>query len=128
MSGQLFKTLQRSSLLDGGNVAYLESLYETWLQDQDAVAPHWRDYFGALPAVNGQVRADLSHAGIRAEFSRLTGRLRGHRIARMTGARLAHQGRQVRVGKDGPPHGSTPPNGPVRREILGDRPVISAPL
>ena len=60
MSGQLFKTLQRSSLLDGGNVAYLESLYETWLQDPDAVAPHWRDYFGALPAVNGQVRSDLS--------------------------------------------------------------------
>jgi 2-oxoglutarate dehydrogenase E1 component len=97
MSGQLFKTLQRSSLLDGGNVAYLESLYETWLQDPDAVAPHWRDYFGALPAVNGQVRSDLSHAGIRAEFSRLTGRLRGHRIAHMTGARLAHQSRQVRV-------------------------------
>jgi 2-oxoglutarate dehydrogenase E1 component len=97
MSGQLFKTLRRSSLLDGGNVAYLESLYESWLQDRESVAPHWRDYFDGLPAVDGQDGRDLSHAGIRTEFSHLTGRLRGHRIARMTGARLAHESKQVRV-------------------------------
>ena len=50
MSGQLFQTLRRSSLLDGGNVAYLESLYESWLQDRESIAPHWRDYFDGLPA------------------------------------------------------------------------------
>ncbi|MEN8106722.1 MAG: 2-oxoglutarate dehydrogenase E1 component [Pseudomonadota bacterium] len=97
MSGQLFKTLQRSSLLDGGNVAYVEALYESWMQDPDSVAPHWREYFRELPAVNGHTHADISHAEIKAEFSRLTGRLRGHRIARMTGARLAHESKQVRV-------------------------------
>ena len=84
-------------MLDGGNVVYLESLYENWLHDPDSVAPQWRDYFDALPVVNGQVSKDLSHAGIQAEFSHLTGRLRGHRIARMTGARLAHESKQVRV-------------------------------
>jgi 2-oxoglutarate dehydrogenase E1 component len=97
MSGQLFKALRRSSLLDGGNVVYVESLYENWLQDPDSVASQWREYFDALPVVNGQDSKELSHAGIQAEFSRLTGRLRGHRIARMTGARLAHESKQVRV-------------------------------
>ena len=77
MSGQLFKTLRRSSLLDGGNVVYLESLYENWLHDPDSVALHWCDYFDALPTVNGHADKDLSHAGLQAEFSRLTGRLRG---------------------------------------------------
>ncbi len=91
------RTLQRSSLLDGGNVAYLEALYETWLKDPDAVAPHWRQYFEALPRVNGYPAADVSHADIREEFSRLTGRLHGQRIARLTDTRLEHEEKQVRV-------------------------------
>jgi 2-oxoglutarate dehydrogenase E1 component len=90
-------TLQRSSLLDGGNVAYLEALYETWLKEPAAVAPHWRQYFEALPRVNGYPAYDLSHAGIREEFSRLTGRLHGQRIARLTDTRLEHEKKQVRV-------------------------------
>ena len=91
------KTLQRSSLLDGGNVAYLDALYETWLRDPAALAPRWRQYFDALPRVDGYASADVSHAAIREEFSRLTGRLRGGRIARLTDARLVHENKQIRV-------------------------------
>ena len=37
MSKQGMKVLQKTSLLDGDNGAYLESLYESWLQDDDSV-------------------------------------------------------------------------------------------
>ncbi len=91
------QALQRTSLLDGGNGAYLESLYESYLQDPDSVDDHWRNYFDALPGVNGHDAGDVVHSELRREFSRLTGRLRGHRIARLTGARLDHERKQVRV-------------------------------
>ena len=97
MSKQGMKVLQKTSLLDGDNGAYLESLYESWLQDDDSVPENWRDYFAGLPQVNGQARDDILHSELRREFSQLTGRLRGHRIARLTGARLAHESKQVRV-------------------------------
>jgi len=97
MSETLMTRLQRSSLLSGGNMVWLESLYESWLENPDAVAPHWRRYFSGLPQVNGQRDGDISHAGLRKEFGRLTGRLRGHRIASLTGSRLAYENKQVRV-------------------------------
>jgi 2-oxoglutarate dehydrogenase E1 component len=97
MSKQWMKMLQQTSLLDGGSGAYLESLYESWLRDPDTVPDNWCEYFDGLPQVNGQERGDILHSELRREFSRLTGRLRGHRISRLTGARLEHERKQVRV-------------------------------
>jgi 2-oxoglutarate dehydrogenase E1 component len=97
MSKQWMKALQQTSLLDGGNGAYLEALYESWLRDPDSVTENWRDYFSGLPRVNGQESPDFIHSELRQEFSQLTGRLRGHRIARLTGARLDQERKQVRV-------------------------------
>lgn len=88
--------LQRTSLLDGGNAAYLEEIYEAWLQNPDTVEPGWRNWFEALPATNGD-GTEISHAECRREFGQLTGRLRGHRMASLGGARLAHEQKQVRV-------------------------------
>jgi 2-oxoglutarate dehydrogenase E1 component len=64
----------RSSHLAAGNAAYLEQLYEAWLQDPAGVDSAWRRYFETLPPVNGAVR-DESHFGIRKA---LAGRVRGH--------------------------------------------------
>jgi 2-oxoglutarate dehydrogenase E1 component len=97
MSKQWMKALQQTSLLDGGNGAWLEAMYESWLRDPDSVTTNWRDYFAGLPRVNGQGDGDVFHSELRREFSRLTGRLRGHRIARLTGARLQQERKQVRV-------------------------------
>jgi 2-oxoglutarate dehydrogenase E1 component len=97
MSGHQMKLLQRSSLLDGGNVAYLDALYETWLRDPGSVAEHWRHYFSGLPRINDHTSPDALHSEIRDEFSRLTGRLRGHRLAGLAGTRLAHENKQIRV-------------------------------
>ena len=97
MGKQWMKLLQRTSLLDGGNGAYLEALYESWLRNPGSVSEHWHEYFDGLPRVNGQEQGDIFHSELRREFSRLTGRLRGHRIAHQTGARLEHERKQVRV-------------------------------
>ncbi len=54
-----------SAYLDGGNAAYLESLYENYLSDPNSVAAEWRDVFKQLPAVNGYEQA---HADIKEQF------------------------------------------------------------
>jgi len=97
MSKQWMNMLQQTSLLDGGSGAYLESLYESWLRDPGSLPEKWCEYFDGLPQVNGQDSGDILHSELRREFSRLTGRLRGHRIACMTGARLGQERKQVRV-------------------------------
>ncbi|HEY5739977.1 MAG TPA: thiamine pyrophosphate-dependent enzyme, partial [Gammaproteobacteria bacterium] len=97
MSRQWMKALQQASLLDGGNGAWLESLYESWQEDPASVDQQWRPFFEQLPRVNGHVQDEVRHSELRAEFSRLTGRLRGHRIARLTGTRLLQERKQVRV-------------------------------
>jgi len=97
MSKQWMKALQQTSLLDGGNGAYLEALYESWMHDPHNVPENWRKYFEELPRVNGQEQGDVFHSELRQEFSQLTGRLRGHRIARLTAVRLEQERKQVRV-------------------------------
>lgn len=89
--------LQRSSLLDGTNGTWLEDLYERWLRDPDSVDERWHAWFGALPRVNGQVTESVLHSEVREEFAKLTGHLRGHRIARVTESRLEFERKQVRV-------------------------------
>ena len=40
-----------TSHISGGNAEYVDALYEVYLQDPNAVAPEWRDYFDQLPRV-----------------------------------------------------------------------------
>ncbi|AOU96656.1 2-oxoglutarate dehydrogenase E1 component [Acidihalobacter yilgarnensis] len=57
-----------SSLLYGSNADYLEALFETYLKSPDTIPPAWRQYFDALPRVNGH-QTDIAHAPIRAQFT-----------------------------------------------------------
>lgn len=65
-------TLERQwqeSLLDGDNYAYLETVYEQYLEDPGSVSAAWREYFQTLPRVNGQPPGqEPLHSQIRAEF------------------------------------------------------------
>ena len=56
-----------SSHIAGGNVAYVEELYEQYLRDPDSVDVQWRNYFEQLPPVNG-AGVDVSHSAIQAQF------------------------------------------------------------
>ena len=59
-----------SSHLAGGNAAYLEQLYESYLRDPSSIDPAWRNYFETLPRVNGALH-DVSHATVRENFRQL---------------------------------------------------------
>jgi len=97
MRGQTMQAQRRTSLLNGGNGAYLETLYESWLQDPESIPPNWRVYFAALPRVNGQDGMDALHSALRREFSRITAISRPRRGERLAGSRLAQERKQVRV-------------------------------
>lgn len=59
--------LWKDSYLSGGNEAYLEGLYETYLKSPDNLAPEWQHYFNGL----SKTHSDVSHADIREYFEKL---------------------------------------------------------
>src|SRR5690348_616813 len=59
-----------SSPLAGANAAYVEDLYEQYLQDPHSVEPRWRQFFETLPSPNGPGQ-DISHAAVRDYFRSL---------------------------------------------------------
>lgn len=60
--------LYDSSLFYGGNAAYIETLYETYLEAADAVPEQWRKLFDHL---NGDGHADVIHGPIVERFRRM---------------------------------------------------------
>jgi 2-oxoglutarate dehydrogenase E1 component len=57
--------LFESTPLSGGNAAFVEDLYERFLEDADSVAPEWRAWFRGLAPADGPA-ADVAHGPIRA--------------------------------------------------------------
>ncbi len=88
----------RSSHFSGGNAAYIEELYETYLHEPNSVPEEWSSFFDSLPRTNGSVKPDISHATIIQHFELL-----GRRQARPTpapgsgGIHLEHERKQVKV-------------------------------
>jgi 2-oxoglutarate dehydrogenase E1 component len=67
----LFEKLYRSTPLQGANAAYVEALYEAYLEDPASVPVPWRAYFDTLGA-----QSDVAHGPIvRAVASRVRGRI-----------------------------------------------------
>ena len=46
----------KSSHLAGGNLHYLDELYETYISDPNNVPNEWQQYFDSLPRVEGAIR------------------------------------------------------------------------
>ena len=63
-----------TSHIAGGNAEYIEALYEAYLQDPNAIAPQWRDYFDQLPLVPSDTHAmhDVPHSVLRERFARIS--------------------------------------------------------
>ena len=47
-----------SSHISGGNLEYIEELYEAYLVDPAAVSEQWRKYFNDLPGVSGSSQSE----------------------------------------------------------------------
>ncbi|MGB2359584.1 MAG: thiamine pyrophosphate-dependent enzyme, partial [Porticoccaceae bacterium] len=94
----LMEQFLRSSHFSGGNAAYIEELYETYLHEPNSVPEEWSSFFDSLPRTNGSVTPDISHATIIQHFELL-----GRRQARPMpapgsgGIHLEHERKQVKV-------------------------------
>lgn len=62
--------LQKTALLDAGNSAYLEQLYDDYLKNPASVSTEWQQYFEKLPLVDGVV-SETSHLDIQAAFKQM---------------------------------------------------------
>jgi 2-oxoglutarate dehydrogenase E1 component len=60
--------MEPASGLYSGNAAFIEGLYESYLEDRNAVSPEWQDYFDRLQGELGAGERDKSHAGTRARM------------------------------------------------------------
>ncbi len=89
--------LWSSSHISGGNAAYVEDLYESFLLDPNSISEQWRSYFEKLPRVDGNVSQDVPHSTIRNQFVQL-GKVRSRplSVAADTGV-TEHERKQVRV-------------------------------
>jgi 2-oxoglutarate dehydrogenase E1 component len=63
----LIKQFSQSSHIAGGNAAFVEELYETWLADPAAVSAEWRSYFDGL---KGREAGDVPHSLVMADIMR----------------------------------------------------------
>lgn len=98
MTDSFMQRMQRSSHLGGLNAAYIEDLYETYLEDPGAVAEVWRSYFETLPVVEGAIGADTPHSSVVQHFERLgRNRLKAKPEKVATHISNEHQVRQMRV-------------------------------
>ena len=98
MAESFLERMQRSSHLAGSNVAYVEELYETFLEDPLGVPVGWRDYFAALPGVEGSEHADVPHSRVIQHFERLgRNRLKARPERESTLVQNAHEQKQMRV-------------------------------
>ena len=96
MQESLMELFRRTSHIAGGNAAYVEELYESYIQDPSTVSTEWREYFEKLPRVNGAV--DVPHSEI-IKYFELLGRNRARpSVAPGEGAaNIAHERKQVEV-------------------------------
>jgi 2-oxoglutarate dehydrogenase E1 component len=98
MAESFLEQMRKSSHLAGGNVAYIEALYETYLEDPNAVPPEWRTYFEKLPRVDGVVAADLPHSTVIRHFERVgRNRLRARPQRVSSEVSSEHERKQMRV-------------------------------
>ncbi len=61
--------LLQSSHTSGSNTAYLENLYEQYLDDPSSLSADWKSYFDALPG--SKTKSDTSHQAIIQKFKNL---------------------------------------------------------
>jgi 2-oxoglutarate dehydrogenase E1 component len=94
------EALWRSSHIAGGNATYVESLYESYLQDPNGVPEEWRDYFDRLPMVDSKVSQieEIPHSVVRDRFAQIGKmRVRTEATVQHDSQATEYERKQVRV-------------------------------
>ena len=63
----VMKAWLESSHLGGGNMAYVDELYESYLAEPTSVSDEWREFFAKLPKIDG-VDLEVRHADVRQQY------------------------------------------------------------
>jgi 2-oxoglutarate dehydrogenase E1 component len=87
----------KSAHLYGGNLSYVEQLYETYLMDPNAIPQEWREEFDRLPKIGDNITQDVPHSTIREYFLLLSKNQK--RAMPVSGSSVSseHEKKQVRV-------------------------------
>lgn len=87
----MMKDQLSGSYLFGGNAAYIDELYEAYLQGQVEIAPEWKRYFDQIQVLPGP--RDVPHEPVRELIARIA-RERGKGAPQIAPAELATLGRK----------------------------------
>ena len=68
MQDSVMEQQRRESHFSGGNFAYIEEMYETYLRDPNAVPEQWRQEFDQLPRVPDSISGDVPHSIVKEHF------------------------------------------------------------
>ena len=83
-----------SSMVDGGNAAYLEEIYEQYLKDPSQVPADWQKYFSSLPQSN---QKDVPHSDIKEQFIQLAKSNGARGASASSGNSTEHEIKQIQV-------------------------------
>jgi 2-oxoglutarate dehydrogenase E1 component len=90
----VMKAWLESSHLGGGNMAYVDELYESYLAEPTSVGDEWREFFAKLPKLDG-VDLETRHSDVRQQFADLA--RNKHREVVVVNSGTASDSRQVKV-------------------------------
>ncbi|WP_188695048.1 2-oxoglutarate dehydrogenase E1 component [Bowmanella pacifica] len=96
MLESVMKAWWESSHMAGGNAAYVEEIYEAYLDDPQSVSEEWRSIFDQLPKLNG-VELEAKHSQIRDQFRDLAKLGPMGRVAKAVTAATGGDEKQVKV-------------------------------
>ena len=98
MADSLLQRMLASSHLSGSSAAYVDALYEQYLDDATTVPSAWRDYFETLAPLEKAAKVDISHRTIIDHFERLGRNRFKAQVDRESNEYITeHERKQVRV-------------------------------
>ena len=97
MPETFLERMYKSSHLSGSSLAYVDSMYEQYLEDASDVPQEWRDYFSTLSSSPEQ-GADVIHSTVVNHFERLGRNRFKAQVEREGSAYITdHERKQIRV-------------------------------
>ncbi len=127
MHEKSMEQLWSTSQLAGGNLAYVEELFEAYLRDPNQVPEEWRSYFDTLPRVDDTNTSDVPHQPIREQFLLIAKNQRRSAPLQSAPVNSDHERKQVKVMQlinayrgRGHQHATLDPLGIMERERVPD--------
>ena len=87
----------KNAHLYGGNLSYIEQLYETYLMDPNAIPQEWREEFDRLPKVGDNIAQDVPHTAVREHFQYIAKNQRRAQPVSAASVSSEHEKKQIRV-------------------------------